>query len=219
MIKMRNISLVLLLGLFFVACSEKQEERLPIAGEIEYLESVVNGKTVVDTIYHTIPPFSYLDQDSIYVSNETYKEKVWVTDFMFTNCPSICPPMTTNMKRLNIMTKDLANDVHFLSFSIDPYRDQPSRLREYIKEHGIDASNWSFLTNNDEKATHELAGFFFNFAEKADEIPGGYGHTSYFSIIDHRGRVRGVYDGLDNKAIDSLENDLRRLLRTEYGVK
>lgn len=214
----KNISIILC-ALAFIACTAKKETPLPIAGEVEYLETIVNGKTVIDTIYHTIPSFSYLNQDSNYVTNDTYKGKVWVTDFMFTNCPSICPPMTTNMKRLNIMTKDIASNVQFLSFSIDPYRDQPTRLRSYIQEHGIDAKNWAFLTNNDEEATHKLAGFFFNFAEKSDEVPGGYGHTSYFSIVDSRGRVRGVYDGLDTKAIDSLERDLRYLLRTEYGVK
>lgn len=213
-------SSVLFFGsILLIACSTEDQRRLPIAGNTEYLERVENGKTVIDTIYHTIPPFSYLNQDSVYVTENSFEGKVLIADFMFTNCPSICPPMTTNMKRLNVMTKDLAKHVQFVSFSIDPYRDRPSRLREYIKEHGIDATNWSFLTNDDEKATHDLAGYFFNFAEKNEEIAGGYGHTSFFSIIDTRGRVRGVYDGLDSKAIDSLENDLRFLLKSEYGIK
>lgn len=213
-------SSVLFLGsMLLFACSTEDQRRLPIAGNTEYLERVENGKTIIDTIYHTIPPFSYLNQDSVYVTENSFEGKVLIADFMFTNCPSICPPMTTNMKRLNVMTKDLAKHVQFVSFSIDPYRDRPARLREYIKEHGIDATNWSFLTNDDEKTTHDLAGYFFNFAEKNEEIAGGYGHTSFFSIIDTRGRVRGVYDGLDNKAIDSLENDLRFLLKSEYGIK
>lgn len=213
-------SSVLFFGsILLIACSTEDQRRLPIAGNTEYLERVENGKTVIDTIHHTIPPFSYLNQDSVYVTENSFEGKVLIADFMFTNCPSICPPMTTNMKRLNVMTKDLAKHVQFVSFSIDPYRDRPSRLREYIKEHGIDATNWSFLTNDDEKATHDLAGYFFNFAEKNEEIAGGYGHTSFFSIIDTRGRVRGVYDGLDSKAIDSLENDLRFLLKSEYGIK
>ena len=212
-------SVLLFIGLSLVACKDDSTRRLPIAGNTEYLEVERNGKIVIDTIYHTIPPFSYLNQDSVYVTEDSFKGKILIADFMFTNCPSICPPMTTNMKRLNVMTKDLAKHVQFVSFSIDPYRDRPARLREYIKEHGIEASNWSFLTNNDENVTHDLAGYFFNFAEKNEEIAGGYGHTSYFSIIDTRGRVRGVYDGLDAKAIDSLENDLRYLLKSEYGIK
>ncbi len=210
-----------LLSILVVSCNNSKVEdfRLPIAGNTEVLERIVDGKIVFDTIYHTIPAFSYFDQDSNYVNNKSFGDKVLIVDFMFTNCPSICPPMTTNMKRLNIMTQDLADNVEFLSFSIDPYRDRPSRLKEYIQEHGIQTSNWRFLTNNNEDLTHELAGSFFNYAEKSDSIPGGYGHTSYFSLVDSKGRVRGVYDGLDSKAVDLLEKELRILLKTEYGVK
>ena len=173
-----------------VSCKEEERERLPIAGHTEYLERMEGGKIVIDTIYQTIPPFSYLNQDSVYNSNSSFDGKILIADFMFTNCPSICPPMTTNMKRLNIMTKDLAQHVQFLSFSIDPYRDRPARLKEYIREHGIEATNWTFMTNEDEEITHELAKHFFNFAEKNDDVPGGYAHTSYFSLIDTKGRIR-----------------------------
>lgn len=115
------------------------------------------------------------------------------------------------------MTEDLKDHIQFLSFSIDPYRDTPTRLREYIKEHGIKADNWHFFTGGEE-ATHELAKEFFNGAEKDPSIPGGFGHTPYFSLVDTKGHIRGIYDGTNSDAIDSLAKDIRILLKTEYNV-
>lgn len=208
----------LLLVLVFFSCKPSTEDkRLPIIGEVDVEQKIVNGKEVVDTIYHQVPSFKYINQDSVWVSSSDLKNKVWVADFFFTYCPSICPPMTTNMKRLSLITKDIKDHVQFLSFSIDPKRDTPSRLREYIKEHSIEANNWYFFTG-DEEATHNLAKEFFNGAEKDETIPGGFGHTPYFSLVDTKGHIRGIYDGTDLDAIDSLENDLRILLKTEYNV-
>lgn len=203
----------------FTACKNEQteERRLPIVGNADLSYKTVNGKEVIDTVYHTVPTFKYINQDSVWISSEDLKGKIWVTDFFFTHCPTFCPPMTTNMKRLTIMTDDLKDHIQFLSFSIDPYRDSPERIRAYIKEYGIKAKNWHFFTG-EEEATHELAREFFNGAEKNDTIPGGYGHTPYFSLVDTKGRIRGIYDGTDSDAIDSLANDIRLLLKTEYNV-
>lgn len=211
--------LVALVASVLVSCSSNPpaEKRLPIVGEIDVEYKMVDGIEVADTIYHVVPDFKYINQDSVWVNSKDLKGKIWITDFFFSNCPTICPPMTTNMKRLSVMTKDLEEHVQFLSFSIDPYRDQPSRLRAYIQEHGIKATNWQFFTG-DEAATHELAREFFNGAEKDESIPGGFGHTPYFSLVDKNGHIRGIYDGTNTDAIDSLESDIRKLLRTEYNV-
>lgn len=211
--------LVALVACVLVSCSSNPpaEKRLPIVGEIDVEYKMVDGIEVADTIYHVVPDFKYINQDSVWVNSKDLKGKIWITDFFFSNCPTICPPMTTNMKRLSVMTKDLEEHVQFLSFSIDPYRDQPSRLRAYIQEHGIKATNWQFFTG-DEAATHELAREFFNGAEKDESIPGGFGHTPYFSLVDKNGHIRGIYDGTNTDAIDSLESDIRKLLRTEYNV-
>lgn len=218
--KSNSILGFVLIASIIVSCNSTPpaEKRLPIVGEVDVMYHTVDGKEIADTIYHVVPAFKYINQDSVWVNSKDFKGKIWVTDFFFTHCPTICPPMTTNMKRLSVMTKDLEQHVQFLSFSIDPYRDQPSRLRAYIQEHGIKASNWQFFTG-DEDATHELAKEFFNGAEKDPSIPGGFGHTPYFSLIDKNGHIRGIYDGTNSDAIDSLENDIRKLLRTEYNVK
>lgn len=195
----------------------EEERRLPIVGEVDVHYRTVNGKEIADTVYHKVPDFKYINQDSVWISSADLKDKIWVTDFFFTHCPTICPPMTTNMKRLNIMTEDLKKHIQFLSFSIDPYRDSPTRLRAYIGEHGIKATNWYFFTG-EEEATHNLAKEFFNGAEKDETIPGGFGHTPYFALVDTKGHVRGIYDGTNSDAIDSLANDIRILLKTEYNV-
>ncbi|MBC9811543.1 SCO family protein [Crocinitomicaceae bacterium CZZ-1] len=220
MIRIKENKLIIgLLAIALWGCGTTEEEtrRLPIVGEVDVHYRMVNGKEIADTIYHKVPDFKYINQDSVWISSSDLKDKIWVTDFFFTHCPTICPPMTTNMKRLNIMTEDLKNHLQFLSFSIDPYRDNPTRLRAYIAEHGIKATNWYFFTG-EEEATHNLAKEFFNGAEKDETIPGGFGHTPYFALVDTKGHVRGIYDGTNSDAIDSLANDIRILLKTEYNV-
>lgn len=211
------LSILVLVVLVSCKTPAKEEKKLPIVGNMDIEYKIVDGKEVADTIYHVVPDFKYINQDSVWISSVDIKEKIWIADFFFSHCPTICPPMTTNMKRLNIMTDDLKDYIQYLSFSIDPYRDTPSRLREYIVEHGIKAKNWYFFTG-EEEATHELAREFFNGAEKDESIPGGFGHTPYFSLVDTKGHVRGIYDGTNSDAIDSLAKDIRLLLKTEYNV-
>ncbi len=210
--------LVVLITGMLVACGDQEKKRvLPILGERDVVYTTVDGKEQADTLYHHVPEFEYLNQDSMYVKSADLKGKIWIADFFFTHCPSICPPMTTQMKRLSIMTRDLNEHIQFLSFSIDPKRDTPTRLREYITLHGIEATNWYFFTG-EEAATHLLAKEFFNGAERNDEVPGGYGHTPYFALVDTEGLVRGIYDGTNSDAVDQLEEDVRKLLEHEYDI-
>lgn len=191
---------------------------LPIIGNRDVQYTMVDGKEIVDTLYRTVPDFAYINQDSVMLRSEDVEGKVWVVDFFFTYCPSICPPMTAQMHRLNRETKDISRHLEFLSFSIDPERDTPSRLREYIKEKEIEADNWNFLTG-DEDATHLLAKDFFNGAERNEEIEGGFGHTPYFILVDREGYPRGIYNGTLVEDVDKLQRHIRKLLREEYKVK
>ena len=223
---LKNSTIAFTVGLFvFTSCSEAEdvqliegnERVLPIAGERDVEYRMVDGVEVVDTIYHHVPSFEYLNQDSTMVSSEDFKGKIWVADFFFTHCPTICPPMTSQMHRLTKLTSDLSNHVQFLSFSIDPKKDTPSRLREYIESYSIEATNWTFMTG-DEDATHLLAKEFFNGAERNDAVEGGFGHTPYFALVDTEGLVRGVYIGTDLDDVDRLAKDLRKLLKYEYEI-
>lgn len=205
--------------LILSSCGNNEPKRaLPILGNKDVIYSTVDGKEVADTLYHTIRSFEYLNQDSVKVTSEDLKGKVWISDFFFSTCPTICPPMTSQMKRLNSNLSDLSEHIQFLSFSIDPKKDQPSRLREYMTEHGIKANNWMFLTG-DEASTHELGvNYFFVSATDDSDEPGGFAHGDIFTLVDHEGRVRGIYHGTETQAVDSLERDVRKLLKIEYGI-
>ncbi|MBI1836155.1 MAG: SCO family protein [Flavobacteriia bacterium] len=206
--------------LLVIAChSEKKKQRvLPIIGnyDIEYRQ--VNGVEVADTVYPKMVAFSYLNQDSIKISSKDMKGKIWIAEFFFTSCPTICPPMTRQMIRLNKNTKDLEKYLQFISFSINPTHDTPSELKKYIHKHHIKAKNWQFFTG-DEAKTHELGiNNFQIFAGQDPASAGGYAHSGAFTLVDREGYVRGVYLGTDPKEVNKLEKDLRKLLKYEYEV-
>jgi protein SCO1/2 len=215
----KHISLAFL-AIAVVSCEETKEQRaLPILGNKDVIYETVDGKEVTDTLYHTIREFEYVNQDSVIVTSKDLKGKIWITDFFFSHCPTICPPMTSQMKRLNANLADLEDHIQFLSFSIDPKRDNPTRLREYMSAHGIKTKNWMFLTG-DEAVTHELGvNYFFVAANDDADEPGGFAHGDIFTLVDTAGRVRGIYHGTETMAVDSLERDVRKLLKIEYGIE
>ena len=219
LMKIISKALFVVFVLLNFACetSKDQELLLPILGERDVEYSMKNGKEVADTIYHEVPDFEYRTQDSVLVNSKEIKGKVWITDFFFTSCPSICPPMTSNMQALSENVIDLKEHIQFLSFSIDPIRDTPEKLRGYIEARDINDDYWFFL-NGDEAATHLLAKSFFNGAERNSDVDGGFGHTDYFALVDTKGHVRGIYRGTDFEQMAVLEKDLRQLLKQEYGV-
>jgi protein SCO1/2 len=209
------------LCLLFFGCKSdtKDKERvLPKLGNYDVEYSLVDGVEVADTIYPTIPFFHFLNQDSVRVSSKELKGKLWVADFFFTTCSTICPRMTTQMKRLHAMTDDLSDQVQFISFTINPRFDSPSILKRYREYHGITAQNWEFLTG-DEAETHRLGIENFMIAAGQDaEAVDGYAHSEAFTLVDKEGYVRGVYNVSDPKQVDQLAKDIRKLLKYEYNI-
>ena len=203
------------------SCGTKETKDLkvlPFIGNYDIEYSLLNGEEVADTVYPTIPFFHYLNDDSVRVKSTDLKGKIWVADFFFTTCSTICPKMTTQMKRLNAMTSDLKEHIYFISFTINPRYDQPSILKKYKQRHGIEASNWIFLTG-DEGETHELGIEHFRiFAGQDDLSEDGYAHSEAFTLVDKEGFVRGVYNVADPKQVDQLEKDMRKLLKYEYNI-
>lgn len=216
--KINNVFYFSILSLFILSCENSsvkekdQSSGLPYIGHHDIVYEAMDGYEPGDTIYHTVPEFMYLTQDSTFLKSKNIDDKVWVAKFFFTHCPTICPPMTAAMKEVNSELSDFSDDVVFLSFSIDPDRDTPSRLQTYIGRHEIEADNWYFLTG-DEAKTHALGvdGFRIH-AESNDESPGGFAHSPNFVLVDKDQHIRGVYDGLDGKERDRLINDVRKLL-------
>jgi len=215
---MYRIVLACILSLASCGIDQEVKRVLPIYGEREFIEVERNGKIVYDTVFHQIPEFRHQNQDGDWIDNAKVKGRVFVADFFFTTCPSICPKMTSQLKRLQILTEDIP-ELHFLSFSIDPEVDQPDVLRRYIQEYGVSTRNWDFLTGNEED-THLLGvkGFMVH-AESDEDAPGGFAHSPSLVLVDREGLVRGIYDGTSTQEVDQLNKDIRTLLKEEYGER
>jgi len=211
----------LFLLLILCACSDDETKvQLPYIGHYDLEYSTKDGTKIVDTVYQPILDFSYLNQDSVSVSNATYKNKIWVTEFFFATCPTICPIMNGEMKRLQEMIQEIDSEsrVQFLSFSIDPKKDSPAALKKYKRRYCKDCENWDFLTG-DEAFTHRLGIESFKvFAGREEQAEGGYAHSGAFSLVDPDGFLRGVYnitdfDGtVNNKESQRLIKDLHLLI-------
>lgn len=187
----RYVSSILAILLLF-GC--KESPKLPYLGnsDVEYTEK--GGVVYADTVYPIIPAFSFTNQEGKLVTNKTYKGKMWIVEFFFASCPTICPIMNNQLKRLHkTLSKDALDELQFLSFTIDPTHDNPAVLKKYQATHQVNYKNWDFLTGN-EAETHRLGiQNFLTFAGKDDESAGGYAHSGSFTLVDAQGHVRGVY--------------------------
>ena len=147
-----------------------------------------------------VPDFLMLNQDSLYISNEDYLGKVYVVEFFFSRCPTICPIMNQNMKRLDSLFGNRSN-FGIASFSIDPDHDTPSVLKKYADLYEIQSQNWHFLTG-DKPKIFELANTGFNiFASINPDVAGGFEHQGYFALIDKKGFIRSRTDAFGNPLV------------------
>lgn len=155
-----------------------------------------------------LPDFSLTDQRGAPFALSDLQDKVWIADFIFTSCATICPPMTIQMASLQ--DEFVAKDVHFVSFSVDPERDTPEVLYRYAGHYGADSSRWSFLTGQKE-AIYRLAQEGFNLAagHRRSEIL----HSTRFVLVDRAGQVRGYYDSRSKAHLQQLRQDIRTLLK------
>jgi protein SCO1 len=215
--KINPMARILFLGLMFTAfygCEKYSDEKLPIMGWRDVKQVETDGQITYDTIYHTIPDFRFMNQDSLWITPETFRDKIYVADFFFTTCPTICPVMKTQMLRVYEKFKD--NDqVLLLSHSIDPVHDSVPVLKEFAERLGIDANKWHFVTG-DKDEIYDIGekSYLVTAQEDADE-PGGYVHSGAFILVDKEKRVRGYYDGTLENDVDRLIRDIPRLLK-EY---
>ncbi|HEY1196940.1 SCO family protein [Flavobacterium sp.] len=184
----------------------------------------VEAKSSKDAKLLTIgpaPKFELTNQDNVKVSNETYKGKVYVLEFFFTTCPSICPKM--NMSMLEIEKTFFGNpNFGIVSITIDPKHDTPEVLKDHAKLLGVKSSNWNFLTG-DRDVIMDLSNKGFNlYAGANDKVSGGFEHSGLFALIDKEGNIRCrkdefgnpsiYYDGLDKKGVRDIQQDIKILL-------
>lgn len=211
---MRSLIFPAILGLFLASCSQT-EKKLPILGTREPVEKVVNGKTVVDTIYQTIPPFQFLNQDSTIVTNKDFDGKIYVADFFFTSCTAICPIMHRNMLNVYEEFKDHP-EVKLLSHSIDSKYDLPYRLKKYSQKLGLEGTQWEFVHGSREEIYGIAEKAYLTSVGEDSKAPGGYVHQGWFVLVDKDKRLRGAYDGTDEKQVEQLIADMHTLL-DEYA--
>ena len=208
-----GVSLVIL-ALFYNALTP--EERLPI-----YQPAMVNYELVDSSLqhvkkYHKIAPFSLTNQNGATITQKAYENKIYVADFFFTTCPTICPKMTANMGLLQEALKE--NDqVGLLSFSVTPQIDSVAQLKKYALEKGVIDSKWNLLTG-DKKQIYELARkSYLAVKNDGDGGPHDMIHTENFVLVDPEKRIRGFYDGTDTAAMETLLSDIE-LLQQEYPL-
>ncbi len=190
------------------APSEKTSEvaELPILGE-RYVDDNQ------DTVYHSIADFTFANQVGDTIRKEDMAGKIYVADFFFTTCPTICPVMKKEMLRVYEQFKGEPN-FRILSHSIDPTHDTQAVLKDYAEKLGVpDAATWNFLTGDQEKI-FEIGQTSYLTTTMADDMePGGFLHSGAFLLVDQEGRIRGVYDGTKTEQVDRLLADIPKLLK------
>lgn len=204
---------VLLSFLTLLAFTGCEEKKLPIFGQREVSPREVDGKQVTDTVYHTIAPFKFVNQDSAVITNETFTGKIYVADFFFTSCRTICPIMKTQMVRVYEQVQN-DPDVLILSHTIDPEYDTVGLLRDFANRLGVKSSKWHFATGQPMEYVFDLAQksyFATAMADKAE--PDGFIHSGAFLLIDKQGRIRGKYDGTKEDDVNRLIKDIKLLER------
>ncbi|MHA8087044.1 SCO family protein [Aquirufa sp. Wall-65K1] len=192
--------------MLLAACQEKKT--LPILGNKETI--IKQGK--VDTLYQQIPAFQFLNQDSSWVSDRDYAGKIYVADFFFTSCPTICPKMKTQMLRLYERYAN-ENQLALLSFSIDPDFDQPHVLKAYADRLHIKSPKWNLVTGAKAKIYELGQKSFMVTAQEDKNEAGGFVHSGAFILVDKQKHVRGIYDGTKEQEVNHLIEDIELLLK------
>jgi protein SCO1/2 len=190
------------------------KKRLPI-----YQPNMVNSELVDSTLqhvkkYHRIADFNLINQNGDTITQENYRDKIYVADFFFTTCPTICPIMTANLVEVQAA---LVNDpeVLLLSHSVTPEIDSVAQLKKYAIEKGVNDAKWNLVTG-DKKQIYELARkSYLAVQEDGDGGPFDMIHTENFILVDQQRRIRGFYDGTREEEMDRLLSDIEILKNSE----
>ena len=189
-----------------LSCQSPQEQVLPVLGE-----TVIDRETG-KLVHYQAPAFSFSDQQNQFISEETVAGKIYVVDFFFTSCPTICPKMTNHLVKVQDHFQDHP-DIHILSYSIDPKHDTAERMSDYADRYGIDPAKWSLLSSQ-QFDVFELAKDYKVMAfDDTGLSQDGLIHDGTFVLVDGQRRIRGYYNGLDDKDVNRLISDMELLLK------
>lgn len=222
-VKWIGLAAILLLPAFILLLlsrGDHQFTKLPHLGQKVPGTKIVEGKEVPDTLYHTVPNWTFINQFGEEVSQNDYDDKIYIVDFIFTSCPGICPKMTTHMSMLQYkLDKPGLDDIPFISYTVDPETDTPDVLKRYGKDHEANFERWTFLTG-DKKDIYELGVLGYLQSTQEDALAeGGFLHSQYFILMDWEHHIRGLYDGTDINAVNDMADDIRILLKEDQRRK
>lgn len=208
---MKKSTLIAIITVFTLWGCQNKPERLPYM-QMEINENVVDGKTVQDTSFRTIPDFKLYNQDSAVVTLKDFDNTIYVADFFFTTCPTICPIMHRNL--LKVYKKyEQNNEVKFASHTIDVKYDKPSVMKAYAKKLGIKTKNWEFLWGTRDEIYALAERNYMVYTKEETQAPGGFAHQGYLILVDKQKRIRGAYDGTVDEDVNKLMADMDILLK------
>lgn len=192
--------------------SKKPLRALPYIGVTTVDSSLVDGKYRIDTVYHKVLDFKLLDQYGQTVTLDTFKNKIFVANFFFAQCPGICKRMNS---LLETATKKFTGNknIKFVSYTVDPLRDSVPVLLDYAKMHDAAAYQWYFLTG-DKNEIYNLARKSY-YAAVEDSTGNNFVHTQNMALVDYQGHIRGIYSGTDSSEVNKMIIDIRLLLQEE----
>ncbi len=210
------VSLAVLLPLLSYFIVDRYSKDSLVMPKRYFFDTVVTvtekGQTKQDTVWHKIRAFTLTNQFGKPVSFDEWKDKIIVADFFFTACPSICPTLTRNMKKLQDAFSKTDSIVRFVSFTVDPKRDSAARLKAYADKYNVNQDSWWFLTGA-KNEIYDLALNEFKASIAQEEgVDTNFIHTDKFFLLDRDRVVRGWYSGLDSVHLDLLMNDVVLLM-------
>ncbi|MEL6970094.1 MAG: SCO family protein [Bacteroidota bacterium] len=163
-----------------------------------------------DTSYHQIRNFAFVDQDSQVVTNNYFEDKIYIADFFFTSCPTICPKVKAQMLRIHDKYKN-DDRVALLSHTIDVKRDTVGKLKKYANGLGVDTPKWRFVTG-DRDSIYAITYDYISTALEAPDVPGGFDHSGWILLIDENRHLRAYADGTKEEKVDLFLEQIDQLL-------
>jgi protein SCO1/2 len=206
---MKNILFLFMVATGVAACFQTSGKKtLPILGERDI-------SPAGDTVYPKIPDFAFVDQDSQIVTNATFADKIYVVDFFFVHCPTICPKVKKNGLRIYEKYKN-DDRIALLSHSIDTKNDTVAALQRHAQKLGIDSKRWHLVTGSKD-AIYGIADDYFSVATEDPGAPGGFDHSGRLILVDKNRHVRSFCDGTDAQDVDRFMIDIDVLLAEQFA--
>lgn len=206
-ISIGKLTSVLVAVYSILGCKNVNDQSLPILGH-----TVVENK---DTIFSEIADFRFIDQDSNVITNATFSGKIYIADFIFLSCPTVCPKLTST---IHTVYKEFEKDdrVLFLSHTIDPDRDSISRMKEYAENLEVSGKKWHFVTGSKDSIFQLANNSYFSIAYPDSTAAGGFTHSGAILLVDANRHIRGVYNGLEQREASRLIDNIKTLLKEQH---